>query len=66
MSDETSDEVTVTACGPGSPSCECACPGPCGHVWDGPEVTSDDGLSGSVTCSRCGAPAMEHDLWTLL
>jgi len=41
--------------------CYCACPdGPCQHVWDGPEFTDDNCIS--VTCSRCGMPAIHHDL----
>lgn len=46
--------------------CYCACPeGPCQHVWDGPEWTDDDGSGAScssVTCSRCGTPAIFHDM----
>lgn len=46
--------------------CYCACPGgPCQHVWDGPEVTSDAedlGYWSSGSCSRCGAVAMHHDV----
>jgi hypothetical protein len=46
--------------------CYCACPdGPCQHIWDGPEVTSDDedqGFWSSTSCSRCGAVSMFHDM----
>lgn len=46
--------------------CYCACPnGPCQHVWDGPEVTSDEedqGFWSSGSCSRCGAVQMYHDI----
>lgn len=46
--------------------CYCACPdGPCQHVWDGPEATSDEedaGFWSSATCSRCKAVAMYHDM----
>jgi len=39
-------------------------PAPCSHEWDGPTWKSDDGLAESVTCSRCGISAMDHDLRT--
>ena len=46
--------------------CYCACPdGPCQHVWDGPEYTEEPeggGFMSSVTCSRCGTPAIYHDM----
>lgn len=49
-----------------SHGCYCACPdGPCQHIWDGPEVTSDEedqGFWSSASCSRCGAVAMFHDM----
>ncbi len=32
----------------------------CEHVFDGPSVKIDGG--GSVTCSRCGMTAMDHDI----
>lgn len=32
----------------------------CGHVWDGPWAERDWG--GSVTCSRCGMLAIQHDM----
>ena len=51
--------VTVFACPAG---CVCHCPdGPCGHVWDGPERERYAGRVVSVTCSRCGAWAIDHD-----
>lgn len=41
--------------------CYCACPdGPCQHVWNGPEHSED--CMSSVTCSRCGTPAIYHDM----
>ena len=41
--------------------CYCACPnGPCQHVWDGPDYVEENCVS--VTCSRCGAPAIYHDM----
>lgn len=41
--------------------CYCACPeGPCQHVWDGPEYREEN--MSSVTCSRCGEPAIYHDM----
>lgn len=51
----------------GAGMCYCACPdGPCQHIWDGPEeieTDSDDRPCGSsVTCSRCGTPAVYHDI----
>lgn len=46
-----------------SDSCYCACPdGPCQHLWNGAEYTSDDGCTVSITCSRCGLPAIDHDM----
>ena len=57
-------EIHMHDCGAGK--CYCACPdGPCQHVWDGPEYT-ETGEGGSfmssVTCSRCGEPAIYHDM----
>ena len=50
----------------GTGGCYCACPdGPCQHVWDGPEYTEEPeggGFMSSVTCSRCGAPAIYHGM----
>lgn len=50
----------------GAGDCYCACPdGPCQHIWDGPEYTEEPeggGFMSSVTCSRCGAPAIYHDM----
>lgn len=47
----------------GSHGCYCDCPdGPCQHDWDGPDWASEDGCAGSVTCSRCGEIAMNHDM----
>lgn len=44
-----------------SNECYCACPeGPCQHIWDGPDFEDDNTVS--VTCSRCGAPAIFHDM----
>ena len=51
--------------------CYCACPeGPCQHIWDAPVVPIGieegedprDAPGHSVTCSRCGADAMSHDI----
>lgn len=46
--------------------CYCSCPdGPCQHIWDGPEYTEEPeggGFMSSVTCSRCGTPAIFHDM----
>lgn len=59
------DPLTLIACGPstGTCKCECATGGPCEHVWDGPEKT--DGNLSTATCSRCGMPAIEHDMWVM-
>ena len=54
------EELHIHDCDAGSP-CYCACPdGPCQHVWDGPEYTEEN--MSSVTCSRCGTPAIYHDM----
>lgn len=57
-------EVKVNDCH--SRGCYCACPdGPCQHIWNGPEYTEESeggGFMSSVTCSRCGAPAIYHDM----
>jgi len=51
--------IQMHDCGAGK--CYCACPtGPCQHVWDGPEYTEEN--MSSVTCSRCGEPAIYHDM----
>ena len=34
----------------------------CDHTWDGPEWQSESGLMSSATCSRCGMPAINHDM----
>lgn len=60
------DRSEVTFHAHGMHGCYCACPdGPCQHIWDGPEVTSDDedaGFWSSGSCSRCGAVAMFHSM----
>lgn len=35
----------------------------CRHVWDGPLYESEDGCICSVTCSKCGKPAIYVDMW---
>ena len=35
---------------------------PCDHVFDGKVWYSDDGRTGSVTCSKCGLPEIYYDL----
>lgn len=57
--------VTVHLCGPATATCSCSCAsgGPCEHQWDGATQTSEDGLIGTVTCSRCGMAAIDHDMW---
>lgn len=55
--DPTKITYHVSNAGP----CYCGCPdGPCQHIWDGPEYRED--CMSSVTCSRCGAPAIYHDM----
>lgn len=60
--DRNAVQTHVSHSGP----CYCACPdGPCQHVWDGPEYTEEPdggGFMSSVTCSRCGTPAIYHDM----
>ncbi len=52
-------EMQVHDCGAGE--CYCACPdGPCQHIWNGPEYREEN--MSSVTCSRCGEPAIYHDM----
>lgn len=34
----------------------------CDHLWSSPFVTTPDGLGESVTCSKCGMSAMDHDM----
>ena len=59
------DVITVFHCGPQSDKCKCDCaknpPGICDHRFDGPSVKLENG--GSVTCSKCGMTAMNHDMW---
>ena len=38
----------------------------CPHKFDGKVWYSEDGRSGSVTCSRCGLPEMFFDMWRLV
>lgn len=64
MSDDTRDAISVHVCGPSSSRCECQCPdGPCEHQWDGP--WHEDGQTATVTCSRCTALRIDHDMWVL-
>lgn len=61
--------ITVFECGPSRASCECRCTAEkrdCGHVWEGEPETGETGGGAafySVTCSRCGMSAMDHDIW---
>lgn len=57
--------ITVAICGPGNQICKCNCPDSCEHVWDGPGVEFDEGRGGSVSCSRCGMLAIDHDIWAM-
>jgi hypothetical protein len=34
----------------------------CDHLWDGPVVEFEDGLGATVTCSKCGAWAINVSL----
>lgn len=34
----------------------------CDHDRDGPSWESEDGRAGSVSCSKCGVTAMQHDM----
>lgn len=61
-------DSTVAACGPSTPTCRCSCAqnGDCEHTWDGQTETRVFPSGGdviSVTCSRCGTNAFDHDLW---
>jgi hypothetical protein len=62
-----SGPAVVFMCGPSSAHCVCQCPdGECEHKWDGPERTytfPGGATLSTVTCSRCGMDASEHDLW---
>lgn len=66
MSDKIADKEletnTAHICGPQG-ECGCNCPESCGHKWDGPQVAFDGCVS--VTCSKCGMPAINHDMWVL-
>ena len=62
--------TAIFPCGPSREDCVCKCDpekGPdCGHVWNGHVVERElpGGASlSSVTCSRCGMLAADHDLW---
>lgn len=66
--------VSVFVCGPSSGKCQCKCPdGPCEHKWDGTHIDipcyDAKGIpymgGGSVTCSRCGMAAIDHDIWVM-
>lgn len=45
--------------------CKCNCPESCEHKWDGPEVEFDEGRGSSVSCSKCGTTAIEHDMMVM-
>lgn len=65
--DAQAPRVVVICCGPATAKCSCSCVdgGPCEHQWDGAVQTSEDGLVGTRTCSRCGMAAIDHDMWVL-
>jgi hypothetical protein len=54
--------ITTFTCGPGNAKCKCDCPDNCEHKWDGPTVEIGRG-GWSVSCSRCGMAAIDHDTW---
>jgi hypothetical protein len=64
---EEERSLMVFECGPSSEECECHCPDSCGHQWDGEPVEYKTGnlTCGTVTCSKCGMFASEHDVWVL-
>ncbi len=55
--------TTAFACGPSTARCRCRCPESCEHIWDGPEISFDEGRGSSATCSRCGLDAIADDMW---
>jgi hypothetical protein len=63
------DKLKVFICGPSSDKCKCTCSqddnsNNCEHKWDGPWTPEpDDNGTRSVTCSRCGMSAINHDIW---
>lgn len=65
--DESPESIDIFICGPQSAKCKCECSrgGPCEHKWDGETYTAEDGRMETATCSRCGALAIEHDMWVL-
>ena len=44
--------------------CNCNCPDSCEHVWDG-EGEELEGGGSSVSCSRCGMLAIDHDMMVM-
>lgn len=62
-------DVDIHICwGSSSPTCKCECPdGPCEHQWDGEPYEGPgpfgDGYCESATCSKCGMPRINHDMW---
>jgi hypothetical protein len=60
------DRSKVHAHVSGAGDCYCACPdGPCQHIWDGEDYQDEDEGWISATCSRCGTPAIHHDIRVL-
>lgn len=57
------EKIVAFACGPSQGECVCRCPESCDHVWDGPSIEACMGATS--TCSKCGKPAMAHDLMVL-
>ena len=64
--------ITIHVCGPSNAKCKCECGvGPldengrfrCEHVWDGPEISFDQGRGSSASCSRCGMSAYHHAMF---
>lgn len=71
---QTAEELpgAFFSCGPSSTKCRCECSrenrGPCDHRWDGAGESilyEDGGSMASVSCSRCGMLAIDHDIWVL-
>jgi hypothetical protein len=46
-------DLTLFLCGPAK----------CDHDWSGPFVEIDGGRSGSATCVKCGARAIDEAMW---
>ena len=59
-------DISIHHCGPQSEKRKCRCgypEGTCEHIWNGPSEDTEN--SSSVTCSKCGLSALQHDLWVM-